>query len=260
MLEYRPPLHVLQFGDAMGGKSSAAASFPKPLLVLLFDLPGKEAPYLRLGTPEIQEDGHISVFDAAGDELVRIERYNDLNPEKPVAWANFRKRVTSLHSEMDYWQTVVLDSFTLAEICARYESQYRLNVNAKDPRQHYAYSTEELERLVLVRLGSLPCNVVVNLHIDEVIVQDANNLGGVSTAVKDTINGIRLASPAAPGRLRKRLPAGFTCLFRTFASGKDGIRRSLWQCQADSTYNAGSNILDLPPVMEANYDALWEGV
>lgn len=258
---YRPPVHMIQYGDSMAGKSAAAAMFPYPNIVLLTDLPGKEVPYLKSG--DVREvDGGLEVWEADGDEeflAIRIERYNDLDPEHPVAWANLRKRVTNLAREMDQWATVTLDSFTFAEIIARYESQFRLNPNSKEPRQHYAYSTEELERIVMVRLGSLPCNVVVNMHIDEVVVQDASHMGGVNVVVKDTINGIRLASAAAPGRLRKRMPAGFNCLVRTYTTvSLDGKRIHLWQGQADATYNAGSNILDLPSVMDADYNALWE--
>lgn len=259
MLEtYRPPVHLIQYGDSMAGKSAAAATFPMPNLVLLADLPGKETPYTRYGATLEREDGILDVYDDGAELIIRIERYNDLDPEHPVAWANLRKRVIQLAMEMDQWATVTLDSFTFAEIIARYESQYRLNASSKEPRQHYAYSTEELERIVMVRLGSLPCNVVINMHIDEVVVQDATHLGGVNVVVKDTVNGIRLASAAAPGRLRKRMPAGFNTLVRTYTTVEGSKLRHLWQGQADSTYNAGSNILALPPVLEANYDALWE--
>lgn len=256
---YRPPVHMIQYGDAYGGKSTAAATFPKPQLVCLFDSQGKEMPYIRAGVEaDRNDDGTIAVYDASGEQIIRIEPYHDLQPENPTAWSRFRKRVTTLSQEMNIWKTITLDSVTLAEIAARYESQFKLNKESKDPRQWYAYSTEELERLVMVRLGALPCNVVLCMHIDEVIVQDANNLGGVSIAIKDNINGIRLASAAAPGRLRKRLPAGYNTLVRTFIRVEGGQRRYLWQGQADNTYNAGSNCIELPALLDAHYDNLWE--
>jgi hypothetical protein len=45
----RPPLHVLVHSEPGTGKSTFAATFPKPMLVLLWDPPGKEIPYLRGG-------------------------------------------------------------------------------------------------------------------------------------------------------------------------------------------------------------------
>lgn len=42
-------LHVLLYGDYGSGKSTFAATWPKPMLVLCFDPPGKDLPYLNWG-------------------------------------------------------------------------------------------------------------------------------------------------------------------------------------------------------------------
>lgn len=43
------PLHLLLYGDTGSGKSTFAATFPKPMLVWCFDPHGKDMPYRRLG-------------------------------------------------------------------------------------------------------------------------------------------------------------------------------------------------------------------
>lgn len=43
----RLPIHVLVYGDFGVGKSQFAASFPKPMLVCMFDGVGKEIPYFK---------------------------------------------------------------------------------------------------------------------------------------------------------------------------------------------------------------------
>lgn len=44
-----PPIHVLVYGDFGSGKSTFAATFPKPQLIFCFDAYGKEMPYLKGG-------------------------------------------------------------------------------------------------------------------------------------------------------------------------------------------------------------------
>ena len=46
---HRQPIHVLTYGDFGAGKSTFAATFPKPMLVFAFDAHGKDTPYLRGG-------------------------------------------------------------------------------------------------------------------------------------------------------------------------------------------------------------------
>lgn len=43
----RPPIHMMQYGDSGVGKSQFAATFPKPMLVFMFDGAGKEIPYMK---------------------------------------------------------------------------------------------------------------------------------------------------------------------------------------------------------------------
>ncbi len=47
----RRPIHVLAYGEPGAGKSELLATFPKPILVFMFDALGKDTPYMKLGTP-----------------------------------------------------------------------------------------------------------------------------------------------------------------------------------------------------------------
>lgn len=58
------PLHVLVYGDFGSGKSTFAATFPKPQLVFCFDAYGKEMPYLKGG----------EVSDLFSDDLADFAR------------------------------------------------------------------------------------------------------------------------------------------------------------------------------------------
>lgn len=190
------------------------------------------------------------------DAIVQVEHYLDADPESPKVWETFRMRLSKLHTEYDYWRTIVVDSVTFAEIAARSESKYRLNRAAKDERRHYAYSTDEIERALLIRFGRIPCNVGVLCHIDETIVQDEEHKGGQIIAARDEVNGIMVRNPAAPGRLRKRLPGGYDGLFRSYVEHTPEGREYVWQTQPDSKWNC-MNAIDCDPVVVATYDNLW---
>jgi hypothetical protein len=48
---YRPPLHAIVMGQYGSGKSTFAATWPKPMEVCMFDPRGKELPYLKEWDP-----------------------------------------------------------------------------------------------------------------------------------------------------------------------------------------------------------------
>lgn len=59
--ESRVAIHCLVYGDFGAGKSTFAATFPKPLLVFAFDPFGKERPYQRLGEVEYVNDEDLGI-------------------------------------------------------------------------------------------------------------------------------------------------------------------------------------------------------
>lgn len=239
--------HWLLYGDPGSGKSTAAATFPKPALVFMFDPLGKDTPYLTRGevvnatwegTPvkEVHgKDGHI---------LFRIEYFHDSDPQKPTAYRRFLARLVTLDKDVAEWgiKTVIIDSTTFMELAARKLSQYVLNPTSKEPRQWFAASTDTLEEVLMIRFGSLPLNVVVVSHVNE---------------DKDELHGMYVRNPALPGRMSKRAPAGFSELYRAYTVvNRDGSRDYLWQTKPNALYNASSQI-NAPDPCVATYSALW---
>ncbi len=140
------------------------------------------------------------------------------------------------------WATVVVDSVTFMEIAARMSHQFILSPRAKEPRQWWAGATDDLERMLMIRFGSLPMNVVVLAHIDE---------------EKDELHGTFVRSPKAPGRLRKGLAAGYGELYRAYVQRDAQRVPSFWlQTRSDAMFNAASQI-GAPDPCPTAYAALW---
>lgn len=241
--------HWLIYGESGAGKSTSASTFPGPLLVFAFDPSDKLKPYLRLGTRVERHTDPLTggvtaqVFSETA-HMATIEYYGDRDPLRPTAYAQFLDRLTELdHAGLMDVGTLILDSITFCELAARKWAQYTLNPNAKDPRQWYGASTEQLEELVMMRLASIhECNVVVIAHVDE---------------DKDELHGAYVRNPAFPGRLRKRVAAGFGEMYRAYARvGDGGVREYLWQTRMDNSWNASTQI-DAPDPCAARWEALW---
>jgi|SRR6185503_4573122 len=244
----RPPIHTLVIGDSGAGKSTFAATYPKPMLVKAFDPFGKDMPYLKVAGTAVQPLYDIApnviaqdvVGAKSGHLRIRIEHYNDADMTNPVAYAAFLKSMVEFNPAE--WATIVLDSVTYAELAARKWHQYGLNKTAKDPRQWFGGSTDLLEEMLMGRLSALPINVVVIAHIDE---------------EKDEVHGTFVRSPKAPGRLRKGLPSAFGEVYRAYI-GKDdaGERAHLLQTASDNVWQAMSGIGAPNPALP-HYKALW---
>jgi hypothetical protein len=211
------PIHVLDYGHTGGGKSTTAATFPKPMIVFMWDPFGKDTPYLARGIPsELFSDeraGFVREVHSKKDGrlLIRLEYYHETGfyqPEMfqlgksqrlrmkdmlPEAYNRFLNRMAVFHTEYEQWKTVVFDSVTFAEICARKWDQHVINPAVEDPRQWWASSTDMMEQMLMIRFASLPMNVVTIAHVDE---------------QKDEVHGTFLRSPAAPGARRPSTPSG----------------------------------------------------
>lgn len=175
--------------------------------------------------------------------LVRIEHYQDTDPYNPIAYSQFLERMARLSAgEYSEWATVVFDSTTYMELAARYESQFFLNPEAKDPRKHYGYSKERLEQALLVQVASWQTNVWVVAHIDE---------------DKDEVAGMMVRNPALPGKLSKRAPSGFGEFYRIYSIiDEKGDKHRVLQTDMDLLYNA-STMIGAPDGCEAVYENIW---
>lgn len=244
-----PILHVLGYGESGSGKSTFAATFPKPMIVFCFDAYGKDVVYRKRGrtTPEyVDELGvvHQDVVNDAGELLIAIEYFHDEDPEQPGAYERFLKRMNRFDAnERAHYRTAVLDSVTSMELCARKMYQHKILKLSKEPRQWYAGATERLEEMLCSRFGSFrDLNVLVLAHID----QD-----------KDELYGTFVRTPSAPGRLRSRLAAFYPEMYRANVT-RDGknLRYSL-QTRSDMMYVAFSMEAEAPDPCEPRYSALW---
>ncbi|RLI53210.1 MAG: hypothetical protein DRP09_16255 [Candidatus Thorarchaeota archaeon] len=242
----RQDIHVLAYSDTGGGKSTFAATFPKPMLVLFFDPLGKDQPYLadasEVGELVDTPFGMMRDVKHAGG-ITRLEYYHDHDPYNPSAYSFFLQRMGLFDQEKDYWRTVVLDSITFMELTARKYHQYALNPTAKDGRQWYAGSKELLEEMLMMRFAGLKLNVVTLAHVDE---------------SKDELHGEIVRNPAAPGKLSKRLGAAYGEHYRLYTvRGDMGEIKYVMQTTNDGLYAAQTQI-KAPNPCYPHYDSIWE--
>lgn len=251
-----PLVHTVTYGPWGSGKSTFAATFPKPMLVLAFDPLGKEAPYLKRGTamPEGRGDCDqpvVPVMSKKDDSklIVQIEYFhdtevNDDGSYRPVAYRRFLKRFPALYDEIaaGKWATVVFDSLTFMELATRKMHQYDLHKHEKDSRKWFGQATDDLEEAILLRAGGLRCNVVVLAHVD---------------TDKDEMAGSMVFSPSAPGRLRNRLGSGYPEIYVMHARrDKEGGMGYYLQTRADARYGAASVLLEAPDPCQPDYQSI----
>ena len=251
-----PPKHWLLYSDSGAGKSTMAATFPKPMLVWMFDPFGKDEPYLR-GSQSVGDlqtyplniggigEAQIVYRDVQHvDGLLRIEYYHDVNIKQPTAYMRFQTRFDTLFpNELTWWKTVALDSITFMEKLARKWDQYVLNPTAKDPRKWFGASTDLLEEMLMLRFAGLPMNVIAIAHID---------------TEKDDVHGLLVRNPSAPGRLRRDLSTAYSEIYRLYIGddGKGGKVHAA-QTRSDNLFNAQTHI-NAPNPCWPTYEALWQ--
>lgn len=237
----RPPIHVMPYADSGAGKSTFAATFPKPMLVFMFDPRGKEWPYLRRGI--VKEDGHVYSKKNPDQLLIQIERYLDDDFRHPDAYSRFMDRLSTFVEEYGKWASVVLDSVTFAALAARMWHKYDLNKTAKDGRQWFGGATDLIEELLMGRFAALPMNVVVCAHTEE---------------EKDEVNGSFVRTPLVPGkRLNKAVLAAFQEVYHLGVQRdeKGNVTHTL-QTRSDQLWSASTQI-QAPNGCEPDYAALW---
>lgn len=246
----RPPIHCLTYGDVGSRKTTFATTFPKPMVVFFFDALGKDGPYLKWGRANaatVTEDFDqwqtpVKHIDAGDKGYIRIEYYSDISPEQR-SWEAFEWRMKERAFHNEGWATLVVDSVTFMELCARMYARHVVNPQTKEPRQWFGYSTDALEYALLVQLQAFPGNVIVLAHID-------NN--------KDEMLGTFIRQVAAPGRLtsRNELAAGYAEIYKTYMMHDQGEDHYLLQTRKDMLFFAASQI-EAPNPCWQDYEQLW---
>jgi len=275
--DFRPVIHALIGGHPTAGKSTGLTTFPKPLIVNLFDGLGKDGPYLKWGRERgamIRDDRiHLANGQDTGITSRHIETqtegeivinyFNDISPESFCWywWELYLKERSYLAylanaSNPSGAGTFACDSVTFMEICARKYWCHQIappgSLEKKDgtsekwaPRDA---STDRLEDSLVVHLGGIPVNYVVLAHFSN---------------AKVDLNGRQLYTISAPGRLesQKILPALFAEQYRAFVeddSDNPGQKMYLWQTKPDPRFHCASQIGAPDPCWQ-DYNSLWEG-
>lgn len=252
------PLHWFVYADPGRMKSTFAATFPKPLLVLAFDSWSKMAPYRRRGKPgpSFYDHGTPIEFVMSTHEpdkaIIQIEQYFDddiYDPKRIYAWERFQTRLASLHAETEekIWSTVVLDSVSSLEFCVRKFQEFKQNPlsskgNKQDGRQWYASSGSSLQE-VCYNLGWLRnTNVVVLAHV---------------RFEKDRVREMVYWQPEMPGTYSRRVPGLFSEIYTVhFDPEAQGGNKFWLQTENDGTYIAATQI-PAPSGIAPHYNELW---
>jgi len=217
----------LGYGLAGTKKSDFFSTFPKPMLVHMFDPWGKERPYLRRGRPHPNhktydaarfQDDHgtwvTEVYHRKDDRLlIRIEHYVDDASDiyKPDAYDRYHTRTKEREKEdgFDEFKTVGWDSLTYFAMARRKWDEFVLNATSKsgkkqDGKQWYGAAARAVEDEICRRATMLRMNTFVTAHIN---------------MEKKDAAGATLFLPAAPGQLATALPAGFAEVYRFYMRG-----------------------------------------
>lgn len=261
----REDLQLVVMGESGAGKSEFIATFPKPMLVIHTDPTGKAAPYVKRGIPGDYSVGEFgqrvrAVMSRKNPEqvLVQLEFFHEAEPTQPSAFDMILARWLSLREEVvsGMWRTVALETFTTTELFARYRREFG-GISAPDRSNIYATSDMEM---VLTRLGGLPCNVCVSCHIDaKPVSMNPDKVMTDKKGEKFLAGGQLVATPQAPGRLQKGIPAMFASeMYRVFTGVSEGgtIGRFL-QTENDGKFACASRI-GAPDGCEPDYKNLWE--
>lgn len=251
-------IHGLVLGRPGAGKSTLAASAPKPMLVALTDPPDKAQPYLDRGLAgDIQKNDlcyYREVFSKKEPEkvIIRIEYWGEANTSEPTAYPRFLKRFANIEGEIATvgWQTLVLDTATYFELAARYYSEFGLNRDVKDGRQHYAFSAKACEQFIMMRWPNmLLANTLVLCHIDDQKDEADSEEGGM----------VIRKMAALPGKMPNRVAGGFGEVWRVYKDDSTGQRILQTQQRANNTFDCKS-LKGFPDYLFPHWEAIWKAL
>lgn len=258
--------HYLVVGNAGSRKSTFAATFPKPALVIQMDTHGKAMPYRRRGlqgekgrmvTAEGMEDfggvipyEHVVHPKHKEQTLFRIEYYHTGDIQGGhnyiYAYENLLSRLPSIQKEVadGRWATVIFDSLSSLSYEARKLDEYKMNPAVGEGKkahgkQVYGAAARAIEELLRSGIGGLACNLVVIGHLRDERDKDGNSTGNYVVE--------------APGQLPKQLPSVFPEVYITQIN-EEG--ETYLQTRSSQQFIATSQI-PAPNPCETTFKALW---
>ena len=253
-----PLIHTLLYGDPGIGKSMAAATWPKPMLVFCFDPIGKDQPYLEQGEPQgvfLGEDGtpwqHVVHPTNPEEILITLGYFFDLNPTR----AEFRQQISAYERFQEYlvytkyedYATIVLDSLSGFRDAVVRLNQFKLNPSSKSGQQAhglqwYGAAAQAIRNEVMATLCYVMTNVVVVAHVSK---------------QKDDMRGYYVYGFGAPGQLSTDLAQTFSEVYYVYTKrGGDGRHQVFFQTEASEEYLAQTHI-HAPNPCAPTYEALW---
>lgn len=250
------PAHWFVYADPGRQKSTFAATFPKPMLVLSFDPWSKQEPYRRRGVvgPTLRAGNNVIEYVMRESEpdkaIIQIESYFDpnYNDTKAIwAWERFQQRIPTIHEEVNdgVWQTVVLDSISTFELCVRKWEEHVANPTSnqgkeQDARQWYRKSGDAVQE-VCYNLGWLQnCNVVILGHVRR---------------ERDRIREMAFWQPEMPGSYARKVPGLFSEIY-TIHFNPDANPPYQLQTTNNGDYIAATQI-PAPNGVAPHYRNLW---
>jgi len=197
------------------------------------------------------------IYDTEGNVLIHIEYFHDHGTDAvgklaPDAFPRFRTCMSKLHETYGKYASYVLESVTSMALSSRKFDELVLNVGAREPRQHYARATEDLEEFLCMRLPALTYNVGVSLH---------------ASREKDEVSETFVRNLAAPGRLsnRHQLAAYWPEVYRAYAAVANPtdpksevlhlLQTKLGRIDGEQWFAATQ--IDPPHPCWNNYESLW---
>jgi hypothetical protein len=195
-------LQLLVFGESGTGKTTFAASFPKPFF-LDFD----KGVLSLAGREEVYSESFKAASYGSMDEAGR-----QLSPQ--AEFARFQKTVRDLipHIKAGEIQTIVLDSITTyADLCLNYVLETGMTSKDKSNRlgQQPGIADWGMQMSIIKstmnQLFALPCHFVATAH---------------EQFEKDELTGALKGTPLATGKLAAQLPLWFDEVYRSNIQGQ----------------------------------------
>lgn len=227
----RKKLTLLQYGESGSGKSIRAASAAMWGPTYIFDFDGKIGSIYEFfkSTPKILDSIHY-------------DTYQDSDPTKPTAAEAAYRKLLDIHKQSASgtcpYTTVVWDSYTaweqfyLSHIMAKNSGFKRMRVEVgggyvlvPDQADYRIHSHAEWSFIPV--LTSLPCNVIVNCHIQ---------------TKQDEATGAFETGIAAAGKLWKVFPKYFPEVHRVISKGNEFTA----QVRSDIRFVANTRLRDVP--------------
>jgi len=239
---------VFLYGPGHTGKTTCAATFPSPILHIMFDIGGKELPFLGpgYGTPVEHTIGSLPVVDVI-DKTGNLRSRTEIWSAYPDLEKNPHKIIERLQEPESQYKTLVFDSTTTFSKFLLYASREFINkdwTHGKTVLKHYGLVSEYVGMLMFNLFPRWNCNRVMISHLRSVDVETNARTEGIGDSM------VRV--PNLPGQLRGEYTTQFTEVWRAWVQFTNTVnpktntpeitRKYLMQTQPSGQFHAHTSI------------------